>query len=44
MYHTWDVSLQLQDIGFIDNLKARDFYADTRVKSIIVGYRSDFEI
>ncbi|MGH7628440.1 MAG: phosphoethanolamine transferase [Gemmatimonadales bacterium] len=43
-YHTWDTTLWLRDPAFLDKLKARPFFRDSRVQTILVSYHSELDL
>ncbi|MBI9033427.1 MAG: hypothetical protein JEZ03_03040 [Bacteroidales bacterium] len=39
VYHCWDLSLKIKDWHFIDNLKSKVYYQDTRLKTILIRFK-----
>ena len=44
IYHTWDLSLQLGDSTFQSKLKEKGYLNDARIKSILVGFSSNYNL
>jgi len=44
VYHTWNLSLELADPNFKYSLLETETYRDARVKSILISYRSEFDL
>lgn len=43
-YHTWNISLGFFQASIAEKLKEQDYITDPRMKTILIKYKSDFEI
>lgn len=44
VYHTWDLSLPMIKGSVVDDLLMKNYYQDSRVKTILLPYHSDFNL
>lgn len=44
VYHTWDTDLNMGDKKFLKRIKAKDYYGDKRIKTILVSFPSDYNL
>ncbi len=44
VYHTWDLGLWLNELNFMEKLSQKPFASDSRVKTLLIKYKSDYEL
>jgi len=44
VYHVWDISIGFQNPDLISKLETATFYKDKRIKTILIKFKSEFEL